>query len=92
MKATTIEITRGEKSGKILRIRIKYLDNACSNWMSDPEAWGYQRQIYGDFIKYEDVDKKDFKKYDELSKELEIVYIGWYRQRAIKHYVLEIEE
>ncbi len=92
MKATIIEIERGDKSGKVLRMRLHYLDNVKSNPMSNPEAHGYARQIYGDNIKYVEVDKKDFKKYDELSKNLEIVYIGRYRQRDIKHYILENEE
>ena len=91
MKAIIIEIERGDKSGKVLRMRLDYLDNAESNLMSDPEARGYERQIYGNHIKYVEVDKKDFKKYDELSKNLEIVYIGRYRQRDIKHYLLETE-
>lgn len=38
------------------------------------------------------IDKKEYKIYEELSNDLEVVYLGCYRQRLYTQYILEIEE
>lgn len=89
MKVTVLEIIRGSKSNKVLSVQIKYLEDASYNYM---KGYEYERQVCGKQIKSEMIDKKEYKKYHELSKDLEVVYLGNYRQRIYTQYILETEE
>ena len=89
MKAAILEIRRGAKSGNVLGACVKYLENAKSNYI---EGHTYKRQINGRQVKTSIIEKEDYKKYDELSKKLEVVFLGYYRQRVYTEYILEIDE
>lgn len=89
MKVAILEIKRGSKSGKVLDVCIKHLVDATSNYI---EGRNYRRQISGRQVSSDTVEKKDYKRYDELSKNLEVVYIGFYRQRIYTQYILKVEE
>ena len=89
MKVSVLEIIRGSKSDKVLSACVKYLENVKSNYI---EGHTYKRQINGRQVKASIIEKEDYKKYDELSKKLEVVFLGYYRQRVYTEYILEIEE
>lgn len=74
-----LEIIRGAKTGKVLAVNITTYENEYIN------EHGYLR---GDHPVTQIVEKKDFAKYDELSKTLTMHYDGHYRQRSYRWYII----
>lgn len=74
-----LQIIRGAKTGKVLAVTITTFKNAHI------DENGY---VIGDEPNVQIIDKKDYEKYDKLSKSLRMYYDGNYKQRSYRKYEL----
>lgn len=68
-----VQIIRGAKTGKILSVTVEELENSYF------DRAGY---LHGDRKEVIIVEKSEFKKYDEMTKELKPYDTRYYRQRV----------
>lgn len=74
-----VQIIMGGKSGKILSVIVEELENSYF------DEHGY---LHGDLKENHKIVKAEFKKYDELTKNLKPYYIGYYRQRVYNEFAI----
>lgn len=74
-----VQIIRGAKTGKILSVTVTVLENSYF------DEHGY---LHGDLKENHKIEKSEFKKYEELTKDMKPYYTGYYRQRVYNEFAI----